>query len=260
MGFGSGPFGSGPFGGSVPTPGGGTIPTAPALTGQDLVDMANDRLAGYQNGVDSGPLLSFLNEGKDEIWALLKNLNEEYFVTPSQAVDATQPYYFAPMDPTARTFQLPTDLREIKFIEVNTPSYTEMEFAYKDITDTEFRDARRSASTQNNSSDNACTIYYTILGKNQMVTAQFIPTAITITLWYVRAIADFETDQTVDEILYPYTKKIADYAVKKAMLSLQDPAQFSAWVSEWKQDVITVQNSAAGRNSADATYVDDFCG
>ena len=259
MAFGSGAFGGGPFGGTPSTPA-GPAASSEQLKGQNLIDLANARLAGYQNGIDSEALLSFLNEGKDEIWAILKNLNEEYFVTPSQSTDATADFYFAPLDPTVRQYTLPSDLREVKFIEVTTPSYTQLKFTYKDITDDDFRNARRDASTQADSSTGCNEIYYTILGKNGLVLAQFPPAAVQLLIWYVRAIPDFETDQAIDEVLYPYTKKIAEYAAKKTMLALQDPGQFSAWVSEWKQDVITVQNSAAGRNSADAVFVDDFWG
>lgn len=258
MGFGGGGFGSGGFGGG--SSGSSPTPSSTVLVGQDLINLANARLAGYQNGVDSEALLSYLNEGKDEIWAILKNLNEEYFVTGTQSSDNTASNYFGTLSPTTRQYTLPEDLREIKFIEVTTPGFTEMEFVYKDITDQDFRDARRAASTQNDSNGNSCTIYYTVVGKDQIVFAQFVPAAIDLLIWYVRAIGDFETDQAVDEVIYPYTKKVADYAIQKAMLSLQDVAQFSAWVSEWKQDVITVQDSAAGRNQADAVFVDDFEG
>lgn len=257
MGFGSGGFGSGGFGGGSS---GATPPSSTVLVGQDLINMANARLAGYQNGVDSEALLSYLNEGKDEIWAILKNLNEEYFVVGTQSSDNTASNFFGTIDPATRQYTLPEDLREIKFIEVTTPGYTEMEFIYKDITDSDFRNARRAASTQNDAGNRSCEIYYTMLGKDQFVMAQFVPAAMDLLIWYVRAIGDFEADQQVDEVVYPFTKKISDYAVKKALLSLQSPELFAAWVSEWKQDVITVQNSAAGRNQSDPVFTEDFLG
>lgn len=230
-----------------------------SMVGQDLINEANARLAGYQNGVDPDALLSFLNEAKDEVWALLKGLNDEYFVTPSQSTDNTRLNYFPTLDPSLRQFTLPGDLREIKFIEVTTASSTEIEFEYRDITDDEFRRARRDASTQSGNND-ICKILYTIIGKDQMVLAQFPPAAITLTLWYVRSLPDFEASDEVDQVLYPYVKKLATYAVKKSMASLQDPSQFAVWVQEWKQDCLTVTNSAAPRNQADPTFVDDFDG
>lgn len=230
-----------------------------SMVGQDLINEANARLAGYQNGVDPEALLSYLNEGKDELWALLKNLNDEYFVTSSQNTDNEQLNYFATLDPTKRQFTLPSDLREIKFIEVATAGSTQIEFEYRDITDNEFRMLRRDASTQPGNNE-ICKMLYTIVGKDQMVLAQFPPAALNVTLWYVRSLPDFESDQVVDEILFPYVKKIASYACQRAMLGLQDASQFSMWVTSWKQDCITVTNSAAERNQSDASFVEDFCG
>lgn len=230
------------------------------MNGQDLINEANARLAGYQNGVDAGALLSYLNEGKDEVWALLKELNEEYFVTSSQGTDSTLTNYFPTMSTTSRQYTLPCDLREIKFIEVSTPGFTEVIFEYRDITDEEFRNARRDATTLNQLLVGPCTVFYTIVGKDQMLLAQYLPANLNITLWYVRSIPDFEADQDVDEVLFPYVKKVATYAAKKAMAGLQDPGQWSVWVAEWKQDCVTLQNSAAERNAADPIFVDDFCG
>lgn len=231
-----------------------------SLVGQDLIDEANARLAGYQNGVDPQALLSYLNEGKDEIWALLKNLNQEYFVTPTQNTDNTQLNFFDVLSTAVRQYTLPGDLRSIKFIEIATEGFTDTVFEYKDLTDVEFRDARRDATRRNTPAGQTETIFYTRIGKDQMVLAQFPPANLLITIWYVRSLPDFEPDQAVDEILFPYSKKIADYACKKAMLGLQDSQQFAAWSAEWKQDCITVQSGASPTNSADADFVQDFQG
>lgn len=230
------------------------------MNGQDLINETNARLAGYQNGVDPEALLSYLNEGKDEVWALLKELNEEYFVTSSQGTDATAVNYFPTMSTTSRQYTLPCDLREMKFIEVATAGFTEVIFEYRDITDEDFRNARRDATTLNQLLVGPCTVYYTIVGKDQMLLAQYLPAALDITLWYVRSLPDFEADQDVDDVLLPYVKKVANYAAKKAMISLQDPGQWSMWVAEWKQDCITLQSGAAERNASDPTFASDFCG
>jgi hypothetical protein len=76
----------------------------------------------------------------------------------------------------------------------------------------------------------------------------------------VKTIPDFETSDVIADILLPYTKKIADYAVKKASLGLQDASQFAMWVEEWKADIKTVAESAGPRNQADAEFVEDFLG
>lgn len=238
------------------------------MVGQDLVDLTNLRLAGLSNGVSDQALISYINEAKDEIWAVLKEENDEYFMQASQTSDTTQLNYF-PRDltgaalttlaTTSRSYLLPTDLREIKFIEVTTKGYEQTVFIYKQITDSDFKSARRSASVDNTLTPST-EYFYSILGKNRFEMAQFPETQFALTLWYIRSLPDFETGDNVDDILLPYSKKIADYASKKAVLGMQDPGQFALWTQEWKSDLLTVATSASPRNQADAQFVEDFLG
>ena len=64
------------------------------ITGQYLVDMTNDLLGGYQNGVDSRALLTYLNQAKDAVWEVTKELHEEYFQVFSQNTTSTATNYF----------------------------------------------------------------------------------------------------------------------------------------------------------------------
>jgi hypothetical protein len=238
------------------------------LVGQDLIDLTNLRLAGLSNGVSDQALVSYINEAKDEIWAALKEENDEYFMQSTQTTDATQLNYFprdlsnnalTTLSTTSRSYLLPTDLREIKFIEVTTKGYEQTVFVYKNITDSDFKSARRSASVDPTLTPST-EYFYTILGKNRFELAQFPETQFAITLWYIRSLPDFEASDSVDEILLPYSKKIADYASKKAVLGMQDPGQFAMWTQEWKADLVTVMSSASPRNQADAQFVEDFLG
>lgn len=212
--------------------------------------------------------MSYINEAKDEIWSVLKKENEDYFVVPTQSTDQTQTTYF-PRDlnnnplttllPTSRSYLLPTDLREVKFIEVTTPGLEQRTFEYRRVTDVEFKVARRSSSIDQTPNPTN-TYLYTILGSNRFEMAQFPESNLSLVLWYVQSIPDVEAGDPVASILLPYSKKIADYAVKKAMLGMQDPSQFALWVEEWKADVLTVATSAGPRNQADAEFVEDFLG
>lgn len=65
--------------------------------------------------------------------------------------------------------------------------------------------------------------------------------------------------EDLDEIITPFDKKIADYCVKKIMLSAQAD-EWAKWTEEWKKDLLTLQTGAAPRNQADAQFVQDFCG
>jgi len=66
------------------------------------------------------------------------------------------------------------------------------------------------------------------------------------------------TDE-LDEIVDPFNKKIADYAVKKVMLSAQAD-EWAKWMEEWKKDLLTLTTGASPRNQADAQFVQDFTG
>lgn len=227
---------------------------------QSLIDLANSELAGYQNAVDSTALNSFLNEGKDEVWAALKQLNDEYFLAFSQATVPTDPFYFAPLNTTNREYDLPDDFREIKFVEVLTADFTNAQFVYKDVTDPNFRTARQLANANGATSNtNNLFFQYTIVGKNKFVTADFMPATLTLKLWYIRSLPDYEPSDEVDEILFPYTKKICTYAVRKALLSTQDQSMWAAWKQEWRDGIISVTSTAAPRNSADPQFSFGFC-
>lgn len=231
-----------------------------SLTGQDLVELAKARLLGYQNAIDDDVLLSYLNEGKDEVWAALKNLDTQYFVQMSQNTDSTQTNYFQPVNTSARQYMLPEDLKEIVHIFCLDSGFENQVFTYKKLVDRDWIDAYRDASSLPDSAP-SIEYFYTIFGKDQILFAQFFQAGITnLQLQYVRGIVDFTIDDPVDEIVLPYTKKIADFAVKKATLGLKDVEAFNAWRTEWKDDLITIQSSAGPRNQADPEFVQDFLG
>jgi len=230
------------------------------LNGQDIIDLANARLAGYANAVSQDDLLGFLNEAKDAVWNVLRGLEDEYFVTPSQATQSSESYYFPALSPTVREYNLPTDLREIKFIECTTSGFTGLQFVFRAITDEDFRSLRRAANEGTVAiTNNPDTILYTVVGKKTIVFADFPPAALTLTIWYVRSIPDFEAADPVDEILFPYSKKIASYAAKAIMLATQDPVQFQMWSSKWREDVIEIAQGADGRNGSDPVFVQGMC-
>lgn len=231
-------------------------------TGQDLLDMANQRLLGYQNAVDSDTLLSYLNEGKDELWAILKNLEAQYFTHSSQNTDNTKNDFFGPVNSTTRDYIAPIDLREINHIYCFDTGLQQTVFTYKNETDRDWVDAYRDASIDSlSNAAPAIEYYYTIRGHNSLRFAQFFQNGITnLQIDYTRAILDFGLTDTVDEIVIPYSRKIANYAVKKAILGLKDAEAFDRWREEWKDDILMITSSAGPRNQADPTFVADFLG
>lgn len=232
-----------------------------ALVGQDVVDEAIDRLAGYGNAVDDAQMLSFVNEGKDEVWAVLKEDDEEFFVTSSQSTTPAQLNYFGPMSTVTREYSLPQDFREMKFIEILDSGFEQTIFTYKRMTDSDWRSARRAATVDSSSLTPSVEYFYTLVGKNKMELAQF-PAANwqQPVLWYVRNLLDFELDDPIDEILLPFSKKIADYAAMRVMLGLQNTEGFENWRKTWQASLLMINNASGPRNMADAEYVEDFLG
>lgn len=238
---------------ATPTP--SPAQTGPVLTGSDLIQLTNDRLAGYQNAIDPRALIGFLNEAKDEIWVILKGLEKEYFIVATEYSDSNQTNYFGPLATNLREYSIPGDLRAVEFIECVTPGYETAEFVFRNINDDDFKDQRRAATLSQSTSGYCQEFLYTILGKNQLVLAAFPPVALQLVIWYLRALPDFEDADAIDEILFPFSKKLADFACKKAMLAVQDPNQFMAWSAEWKSSVVMIAQGASPRNEADAEFV-----
>src|SRR5690349_20818306 len=106
------------------------------ITGQDLLDQVNGKVGAYANVLDSENVMKFINEGKDAVWSILKNLDDDYFNTSSQATDNTQNNYFATLVLGQRQYTLPADFKEIRFIEASAPSgYGDTKFIYKPMSD-----------------------------------------------------------------------------------------------------------------------------
>jgi hypothetical protein len=236
--------------------------TVPTVTGQTLVDMANDLLAGYQNAVDSRALLTYLNMGKDVIWEVTKELHEEYFQVFSQSTNPTGEFYFPQLSTATRNYTLPADLRSIEFIECTTPSFQGSTFTYAKLNSPAFREERKASNEMGgpDPNNNVDTYTYTIAGKNQFVLAAYPATNLTLILWYTRALPDFETSDVLDEILFPFSKKLAEYAAQKAMLGAQDAGQFAMWERTWRDSLINLVQSEGTRNDADPQFVQDFLG
>lgn len=235
----------------------------PTVTGQYLIDLTNDLLGGYQGSVSSRALMSHINEGKDELWAHIKSLKDEYFQVSSQSTTPTGDFYFPQLTTGTRQYTLPADLRSIEYIEVTTPGYTNLTFRYAKMNSEDFRNARQQANTLGGPSldqyNNSQELIYTIMGQDQFVLATYPPVNLNVTLWYTRGLPDYEMSDTISEILFPYSKKLAEYAANRVLLK-SNPSAFALWKASWRDSLITVTQAAAERNDADATFVQEFWG
>lgn len=234
----------------------------PTVYGQTLIDLTNDMLAGYSNGIDQRALVSFLNLAKDEVWAVTKELHDEYFQVFSQNTAPSGDFYFPALNTTTRNYTLPSDLRSIEFIECTTVGFEGTEFIYAKLNSPEFREERRESNAAQgpDPNNNVRSYHYSIAGKNQFVLASYPAAPLNVILWYTRALPDFEASDVVDEILFPFSKKLAEYAAKRVMLADQDAGQFAAWKSEWRDSLINLVQGEGTRNDADPLFVQDFTG
>lgn len=246
----------------VPAPGAPTgFYAAQTKTGQELVKIVKDKLAGYGNAANPQTILMHLNEAKDEVWAVIKSLNDQNFVTFTQDQNNGLENYFPQLVAGTREYNLPSDLKEVKLIEVISPTdQADTKFIYRKMNHPDFTSARRSAN-MDPTTDVVSDYYYTIAGTNpaQFVMANYPALTMSIRMWYVRGIPDFTLTSLVNDIVAPYDRKMTDFAVKRVLLG-SDLQSFEAWKAEWRDSLIMIAESSAPRNQADAVFVQDFEG
>jgi hypothetical protein len=234
------------------------------ITGQYLINMTNDLLGGYQNGIDSRAMLTHLNNAKDEIWSVTKELHDEYFQTFSQYTDPTLTNYFPQLATNLRSYTLPEDCRSIEFVEVQNPTTGGpiAVFTYAKLNSPAFKEERERSNELGGPEPNGnCQKYlYSIAGHDQFILASYPSQPYILILWYTASVADFEATDVVNDILFPFSKKMAEYAAKACMMSMQDPAGFAAWTEQWKTTLINLVQGSGDRNDADPQFVTDFTG
>lgn len=98
------------------------------------------------------------------------------------------------------------------------------------------------------------TMFYTIVGNNQLLLATYPDQTTAVRLWYVKSLSDLDFETNLDDVLLPYAKKIATYAAKCALLSVQDPQQLDAFRQQWRDDLLTLSSSSADRNESDPVF------
>jgi len=224
--------------------------------GQEVIDECNNKLLGYAGSVPDEVLLSYLNEGKDAVWGILKEAKQGHLETPSQFIDSAKLNYFGPIIPGTREYDLPADFRDMEFIECMTPGFEDTKFTYLRQNNPRYQEARKAA-TAGGSSSSISQFYYAILGNRTISFAQYLVNSLNLVLWYSRAIADIDPDEPIDGVIMPYPRLIATYGAKRATLGLQDLALFDRWKEEWKEQILGAAASAGERQDADPEFVID---
>lgn len=232
---------------------------ANVMTEDELKQAIGAALGGYAGAVSASPdLLDFaIKEAASKVWSLIKGLKENYFVGYSQSVTTTADDYFPVLSTTVREYNLPPDFAEMRYIEVLTSGYEYVRFVYRPMHHVDFQDARRGA-TQQSSFYSADTYWYDIVGKRTMVLAQYPEANMTLRIWYVKELAPILTNGDLSDVFYPFALKMASYAARWILLTLQDIPMSEAWYKQWTNDVQEIAAEASARQSADAEFVQDF--
>ena len=235
------------------------------VNGQYLLDEVKIRLASLANAYTVDMQLSFINEGIAEVWAVLKSLDLDYFTDSTQDTLTSSDDYFVDLNTSQREYDLPPNCRELRFIECLTSGFQDRIFEYRKLDDPIFQAARREATAQgpDSPSDSGAVIgnyYYTVFG-TQLMLAQYPETSLQVKLWYIKSLSDI-TDITVplSDMLFPFSKKIIDYAVERVMLTSQNIPLGEAWLASWKESVKTLAMSAGLRSSTNPIFVADYTG
>lgn len=234
----------------------------PVISGQTLIDMFYARVGGYGAAFTVNEILDFLNEAKDELWGVLRTLDEDYFVAGSQASTSTDDDYFAALTTSSREVNLPNNCREVRSIEVTTAGYEDWVFEWRNLSDPEFQAERRAATSAGAGCGRQLTdtFFYTILGRRTLMLATYPDAAVTAKIWYVKALDDFDVDDEITDILHPFSKKLVSFAAERGILSLQDEQLSEEWRKRWKEDVQAIALVAAPRSSTNAEFVTDWEG
>lgn len=232
----------------------------PSVNGQYLLDKTLRKLGGYRNAVDVVDALDAINEAKDEVWAILKATKEDYFATFSQNTDSSLDNYFAALTTNSRKFDLPRNFRQMKGIQINDSGKEEIIFEGRDFADPEFQASYKASST-NTSTASRPTYFYDIMGIRTLVLAQFPEAPFDITIIYIRAVADIDIDEELDEVLFPFTNAIATRAAADlASHTLHDNELGSSLYEDWKEQKRSLESSAEQRDISKGRVVQDFQG
>lgn len=233
----------------------------PIISGQNLLDSIRINLGGLANAFTDDQLFYFVNLGVSEVWSVLRSLDLDYFTDSTQdaPTGVSQDDYFADLQTTVREYPLPTNCRELRFIEVLTAGFQDRVFTYRKFEDPVFQAARRDATMNGPTESSTLWEYYFTVFGNQMLLAQFPEVALQLKIWYVASIDDV-TVETYPAILHPFSGKITDYATERAMKSAQNVELDQDWMLTWKDSIKTLALSAGGRVSTNAIFITDFEG
>jgi hypothetical protein len=187
----------------------------------------------------------------------------DYFSDSTQNVDNSKDDFFVQLTTGTREYNLPTNCRELRFIESTTPGLEDRVFELRKFDDPVFAVSRRQATANGPGSGGSSgsiigNYKYAVFG-NQIILADFPEATMTVKCWYIASIDDIGVGD-IPAILHPFNKKIVDYAAMRAILSTQNENLSSSWLEAWKESVRTLAISVGGRSSTNPIFISDYTG
>jgi hypothetical protein len=208
-----------------------------ASTVRDIVTLF-DALAGQgAKGSNPDTKITLLNSGKDEFWKILvgSNPQENWFLVESQSATPANDDYFPPLTASARSYALPPNFHQMRYIEVVDSGFKHLRFEKGNLDTGGFRQLRSQTTTSFDSE-----VLYDIVGTNpgSLLFALLPPSAMTLTLGYIRKPTKWAalTDTAPDEFPESSHELIAEWAVKRTILGVGD-RRFIDFEREWQERV-----------------------
>lgn len=245
-------------------------PTAVSLsfTIDALLAVLDDELHGLKGAFSEPQKIRRLNKAIDQVWAILKELREGYFLVSSQSADSAKDDFFPQLTTSDTEVSLPKNFGEMRWIETTSPTtLAGLRFLRTKMSEEVFREERiEQNSGQTGASSLIDSIHYDIIGpgatgRQTMVLARPVTQAVTAKLWYIRTLPKFGVPKVVLEelaaVLSPYVHSVVTYATKSLLQSENKEASMK-WEQDWREDLRRSIDSAQIRQSADPDTVQDF--
>lgn len=236
-----------------------------AATAQDLLDLLEPKILGFQDGLTPAGLtpatentkrkIKFLNEGMHAVWRLLVSIDKEAeanFFTKDVALTIAAGLFDA---------DLPTDFHEIFLLESTDAAYNQINFTKIGIHQRKFRSDR--LSDKDNFPADEKEVYYAITrGKPPEVRLARKSPGVNFNVVYRYTLADITVaGSSIDDIPAPYRGPITNHAAEAILASVHEPDLARTWAQKWQDDVKGILGS--GQQAVDpsmASGTDKFEG
>ena len=218
-----------------------------AATTQDLLDLLEPKILGFQDGLTPAGLtpatenikrkIKFLNEGMHAVWRLLVSIDREdeaNFFTTDVALNIAVDLFDA---------NLPADFHEIFLLESTDAPYKKINFTKIGIHQRRFRSDRLSDKV--NFPNTEKEVYYAVTrGQPPEIRLARSSPGVNFNVIYRYTLADITlASSSIDDIPAPYRGPITNHAAAAILASVHEPELAGPWAEKWQDDVKSILGS-----------------